>query len=865
MLGHPGHPNIGGLQHQMQQGQQPQQNPSQPQQPGQQQNPGQGPPPNGQDYNLSNVLHFLQTEWRRYERDRNEWEIERAEMRARIALLEGERRSFENVKLDLMRRIKMLEYALRMERTKQLNQPAPGIPPQKAASLQGKEDGAGSHKEGSGNSSPRSDDSPLPGQPEARLSIGSLGGLPNSTVQNITTSASAGAPVSALANAGSNLNARPQTWAGVPNGVVLPTALGKPPPGRDAKGRARSRDFLKQCLQEVNYLTSTQALNPLPNRPILSTGVAAQTQQQPLQHPPAMMAQQQQQQAGPTTGVIPPGASGPGLPLSLPNLPAFDHQQQQASFGGPPNPPPNQNTVSGFNGRPRKVVPEVGKDFPNLNGIGPGPPPSIAVGGQQQGLNQPTSGSPPPPPRIDNSQPAAYDKEKAPPPHNVPVASTGDEQQGGDPIPEHQPSKRPEDTGEAASSTTESDVSTITAIFRPDPNGAWKERLRAAAEAAERTRAEGELQALDASTLSTAVKDDDEDTEEDSDAVVSDGKLWKSRRTLRNHLDAVRALAFHPTEVCLVTGGDDYTIKVWRMDAADLASSGRSQLTEIEPQLTLRGHSSSITRLLISGSKNTLYSASLDSTIRIWSLPPPSHGTYAPYNPNRALATLVGHTDAVWDLALLRDDTLLASGGSEGLVKVWDIASPTHPLKLSWGYNGVGEESASTPGVTSIEGIKTDLKQLAVAYADAVVKIFDIETGAEIGKLNADATYDGTPATQINKIVSHPTMKLLVTAHEDKYIRLFDLVTGQCTHSMVAHIDGVTSLSIDMSGFSLVSGGHDCSVRFWDLLGSRACLQEVSNHRRKGDEGTLDVEYHQTLPFLASAGADGIVKLYASS
>ncbi|EEB98232.1 hypothetical protein MPER_02299, partial [Moniliophthora perniciosa FA553] len=50
------------------------------------------PPQNGQDFTLSSVLHFLQTEWRRYERDRNEWEIERAEMRARIALLEGERR-----------------------------------------------------------------------------------------------------------------------------------------------------------------------------------------------------------------------------------------------------------------------------------------------------------------------------------------------------------------------------------------------------------------------------------------------------------------------------------------------------------------------------------------------------------------------------------------------------------------------------------------------------------------------------------------------------------------------------------------------------------------------------------------------------
>ena len=31
-------------------------------------------------------------------------------------MLEGERRSFDNVKLDLMRRIKMLEYALRVER-----------------------------------------------------------------------------------------------------------------------------------------------------------------------------------------------------------------------------------------------------------------------------------------------------------------------------------------------------------------------------------------------------------------------------------------------------------------------------------------------------------------------------------------------------------------------------------------------------------------------------------------------------------------------------------------------------------------------------------------------------------------------------
>jgi len=96
--------------------------------------------------------------------------------------------------------------------------------------------------------------------------------------------------------------------------------------------------------------------------------------------------------------------------------------------------------------------------------------------------------------------------------------------------------------------------------------------------------------------------------------------------------------------------------------------------------------------------------------------------------------------------------------------------------------------------------------------------------------------------------------------HYETYIRL-----GQCTHSMLAHLDGVTSLSIDATGFSLVSGSHDCSVRFWDLFGSRSCVQELTTHREKAREGVLDVQFHPTLPFMASGGADGVVKLYASS
>ena len=58
-------------------------------------------------------------------------------------------------------------------------------------------------------------------------------------------------------NPPSNPSSRPHTWAGVqltngPQGMNLIT---KPPPGRDPKSRARSREYLKQCVQIPSFTT----------------------------------------------------------------------------------------------------------------------------------------------------------------------------------------------------------------------------------------------------------------------------------------------------------------------------------------------------------------------------------------------------------------------------------------------------------------------------------------------------------------------------------------------------------------------------------------------------------------------------------
>jgi striatin 1/3/4 len=63
-------------------------------------------------------MRFLQTEWHRHERDRNAWQIERAEMKSRIGKLEGDGRTNKRLRESLDKHVRILEHALKMERQK---------------------------------------------------------------------------------------------------------------------------------------------------------------------------------------------------------------------------------------------------------------------------------------------------------------------------------------------------------------------------------------------------------------------------------------------------------------------------------------------------------------------------------------------------------------------------------------------------------------------------------------------------------------------------------------------------------------------------------------------------------------------------
>jgi striatin 1/3/4 len=80
---------------------------------------GNGPnQPPATEYTLQGVMRFLQTEWHRHERERNSWEIEKQEMKGRIANLEGQARRADATQKALKKYVSILEKKVKDQATR---------------------------------------------------------------------------------------------------------------------------------------------------------------------------------------------------------------------------------------------------------------------------------------------------------------------------------------------------------------------------------------------------------------------------------------------------------------------------------------------------------------------------------------------------------------------------------------------------------------------------------------------------------------------------------------------------------------------------------------------------------------------------
>ncbi|KAF2028502.1 WD40 repeat-like protein [Setomelanomma holmii] len=751
---------------------------------------GDGNAPAGTEYTLqavvgdeswlthfAGVMRFLQLEWHNHERARNAWDIERAEMKAKIAKQEGEVRSAKKLNDQLNKHIRMLEQALMNERAKA-----------KAAAT-------------GGNASAEDD------KKDAK---GKKGGM----------------------NAVKPQDKRHNSFLDVDSEF-----LDRSDADRDGL-REKSKLYLTKCVEEITYLL-TPPPQPPPQQPnlhalgngagFLNHGDASLEELQMLQYRQKLQSQSQ-------------------LP-TMPNTSMPNHQ--------PPSIPTTSGLQSLANQNQIHHAPEMTREPAGQHSLGQQ---SSMPGGfsalRQSQVQDPLHYSSVPEEQVekvthtyDNNGRQIPTQEDAQP---APQTTADDPDQWTfDPEPSA-------DVPMNGSSLGRPDT-----IRFPDADNLPAKSPPRMTKTRSKSGDHGPGRRLSSDNKGQLAAS--------GQLTKPDQQSFKVRFALRGHLDVVRSVVFtgggSPSEPEICTAGDDGMIKRWTIPASYANQHSMNNDLDIAPFWSHRGHEGAVTSLAacpasahfatggrVSGD-GWIFSGGQDATIRVW-----ERGRVDPK------ATLDGHTDAVWSVVATQ--------------------SPFHHMLVHT------IERQAHPSPTYISPLALNGENFVVSFSDASILVYDTRTGEELIGMASNETYDGTPATGITSVVATsqsiegpteagrgsseeegihgPTGSsnggglegVIISGHEDQYIRFFDANSGQCTYQMLAHPSAISSLSLSKDGHEAVSAGHDASIRFWSL-DKRICTQEITAHRIMRGEGVCSVVWSQDGRLVVSAGGDGIVKVFA--
>eukprot|EP00124_Ichthyophonus_hoferi_P001501 Ihof_evm11s79 gene=Ihof_evmTU11s79 len=143
-----------------------------------------------------------------------------------------------------------------------------------------------------------------------------------------------------------------------------------------------------------------------------------------------------------------------------------------------------------------------------------------------------------------------------------------------------------------------------------------------------------------------------------SDTTV---KVWSAMEgvclsTLRCHEDYVKCLAYAPLARKFASAGFDRRICLWDLEnQSSLSGSGT-------PEVALEGHKDSIYCMDMNMNATIIVTGSSQKVVRIWD---PRVG--------RKIGKLKGHADMVKAVVVSEDATKCLSGGSDGTIKLWDL------------------------------------------------------------------------------------------------------------------------------------------------------------------------------------------------
>ena len=155
-------------------------------------------------------------------------------------------------------------------------------------------------------------------------------------------------------------------------------------------------------------------------------------------------------------------------------------------------------------------------------------------------------------------------------------------------------------------------------------------------------------------------------------------------------------------------------------------------------------------------------------------------------------------------------------------------------------------------------------KLIASGGDDQSIRVWDIESGAEQRRFGHPATRPATQhflaeynLTSATVAFSPDSKELISSIRSDRSIRRWDVATGKELARYEGHQDGSTCVALAKDGKTLVAGAEDSCVRVWDVASGKDLLPEAGHRGR-----VFNVAFAADGKTLLSAGRDNVIRVW---
>ncbi|KAI9803378.1 MAG: hypothetical protein M1833_000896 [Piccolia ochrophora] len=257
------------------------------------------------------------------------------------------------------------------------------------------------------------------------------------------------------------------------------------------------------------------------------------------------------------------------------------------------------------------------------------------------------------------------------------------------------------------------------------------------------------------------------------------------------HRLGVNGLAVDRDQSILYSAGRDGVICAWDL-ALDLRRGCAGQLGSSAPSAsnaptstTLRtqtqAHTHWVNDIVLTQDKSALVSASSDLTVKVWR--PNAQEPTAPQ-------TVGLHSDYVKCLASPRHQSdWVASGGLDHRICLWDLNGGGERLQIN-----VGDEEKTAKGSVYTMGVGGGL--LASGGPESIVRVWDPRTGKRVTKFVGHTD-------NIRDILVNEEGDVIMTASSDQTVKVWSVTAGRCIYTLTMHSDSVWSLFSDHPRFDI--------------------------------------------------------------